>query len=106
MAIVGTPFEGAIWWHYLELGPLGGQNMIHGFDLVGTGDVEVSFGYNQKNLAHATPAYLMDSDSLTGQPIMAPVNAPSIQLRLRFLPNQAWQWNAATIYLDPVLGGA
>ncbi len=98
----GDDFEGYIAWHYLELQGLGDETMLHGFDLVGTGSVDVSFGYDQKREEYATDPYTIQADTLTGQPIAMPIKAPSVQLRLTFAANQRWTWSAARLYDDPV----
>lgn len=91
-------FEGRVWWNYLDLGELGLQKMMHGLDLVCTGEVAISIGYNQKNPAQATPDYTVDGDTVPGTMIPIAINAPSIQLRLTFSGNQYWQFTAASIY--------
>jgi hypothetical protein len=96
----GIGFDGLIWWPYLELGSLGGSRMMHGFDLVGQGEVAVSFGYDQSNFALATPEYVCDAETLTGPPIPMPLAGPSFQMRLRFTPFQKWRWESSVIYLQ------
>lgn len=99
---VGTRFDGYIAWPYLDLQAFGDDVMLHGFDLVGTGEVAVSFGYNQKNLDHATEPYTVDADTLNGMPIAMPIKAPSVQLRLTFSGTQLWSFQAARLYDSPV----
>lgn len=99
----GTDFSGLMWWAYLDLQTLGRQTMLHGFDLVGTGEVNVQFAYDQSNAALVTSTYIVQAETLPGMPIAMPISAPSIQLRLTFSPNQAWRWNAAKLYDEPVV---
>lgn len=93
-------FEGEVWWPYLDLGELGLQKMLHGFDLVCTGEVAVSFGWDQSNSALATTPYTLTGDTIPGGMIPLPINAPSLQMRLTFAANQAWEFNAASLYLQ------
>lgn len=94
----GTDFLGRIWWPYLDFGVLGIEKTLEGFDLVCSGQVNVTFGYDQRNLALATPAYLVDGDTLPGTAVPMPLTGPSFQFRLDFEPGQAWSWEAANIY--------
>lgn len=98
----GEDFEGYIAWPYLELQAFGDDVMLHGFDLVGIGTVDVSFGYDQSNLTFATADYTVQAETLNGMPIAMPLKAPTVQLRLTFAGNQHWSWNAARLYDSPV----
>lgn len=94
-------FTGEIWWHYLDFGVMGVTKQMYGFDTVAEGEYSVSFGYNQNNTAHATTPYtIADGDTLVGDVIPMPIAAPSIQMRLTFTGNQAWEWSASTLYLE------
>lgn len=95
----GEDFEGRIWWPYLDFGQLGREKQLEGFDLVCTGEVDVVFGYDQSNPALATPAYTLQGDTLPGTMVPMPITGPSFQFRLNFAPGQAWEWNAASLYL-------
>lgn len=101
-APAGEDFEGYIAWQYLDLAAFGDDVMMHGFDLVGEGEVAVSFGWNQSNEAHATTPYTVQAETLNGMPIAMPIKAPSVQMRLTFAANQHWKWQAARIYDSPV----
>src|SRR5690606_18041662 len=48
--LVGEPFVGVIQWPALDLGELGRDKQLVGFDLVGKGEVSVSIGYDQRSL--------------------------------------------------------
>lgn len=102
----GEDFEGYIAWPYLDLGEMGLQKMLHGFDLVSTGEVSISFGWDQSNEALATAPYTVDGDTLPGGMIPMPLNAPSLQVRLTFSANQAWEFNAMSLYLQEQRRGA
>lgn len=100
----GTDFSGYLAWEYLPMGKNGGNKMMYGFDLSGKGEVAISFGYNQGDFSQATTPYLTDCESLVGPPTPMPLTAPSVQMRLTFSPNQAWEWEAALIYNKPLSG--
>jgi hypothetical protein len=100
-----VPIEGAIEWHYLEAGRLGGDKQLIGFHLVTTGAVEVSVGYNQDDRTLATPPYALDGDTIPGDVIALPVTAPSFQLRLRYPGGEAWEWSAAALYVNDLRTG-
>jgi hypothetical protein len=103
----GVPFDGLMSWPYLDMGMLGREKMLHGFDLVIDGTVQVSFGYDQRNFDLATEPYEIEGDTLTGQVVPMPLSGPSFQLRLAFPAGQAepWEWQAASLYLDDMRGG-
>jgi hypothetical protein len=44
------------------------------------------------------------ADTVPGQPIPLPLNAPSYSLILTFPGNQAWEWDAAAFYLADQAG--
>lgn len=101
-----TEFQGEVWWHYLDLGPLGQTEMLHGFDIVCTGEVAVSFGFNQTNPLHVTAGYTIDGDSLPGTVVPIPLAAPSIQPRLTFAGNQEWELSAVCLYVQDLRKGS
>jgi hypothetical protein len=94
-------FNGEVWWPYLDLGAIGVTKQLIGFDTVATGAYSVVFGWNQNNAAHATTSYaISDGDTVPGDIIPMPLAAPSIQMRLTFTGNTAWEWHASTLYLQ------
>ncbi len=98
----GVPFSGLMQWPYINLSAIGLNDMITGFDLVGTGSVTVSFGYDETNVATVTNGYYLSAaDTVPGQPIGFPVNAPSVSPTLLWAPNQAWEWQAMSLYNQP-----
>jgi hypothetical protein len=100
-ATAGVLFTGQVWWHYLDFGGLGDDKMMLGFDLVGEGEVTVTFGYNQKDTSQVTDDYVLtDMNSIPGTMIPMPLTAPSIQMRLVFSSDQEWEWTAAALYLQ------
>lgn len=98
----GVDFEGVVWWPYLDMGAIGVEKGMVGLDLVCTAPegVFVSVGYNQNNRTQRTPDYEVDADTLTGDIVPFPVSGPSFDLRLTFSANQAWEWNAANLYIN------
>lgn len=114
----GTPvqFLGRMQWPYIDAGALGINKMLHAIDVVATGTLTLQVGFNQSDptsfcdhanfatSASVTPAYTVSTDTLAGQPIPLPVNAPSYSLILTFAGNQAWSWQGAALYVDDQRG--
>ena len=111
-------FSGVIQWPYLDLGQLGVNKMLVGVDLVGDGDVSIQVAFDQAdktsfndNAGFATstsvtaPYDVAVSDTVPGEPLPIPINAPSYSLILTFSGNQAWSWEAANLYLADQGGG-
>ena len=111
--IVGTGFAGVMQWPYLELGPIGMQNQLIGVDLIGDGEVTIQVAYQQSDPTtfsdsagfstslNVTPPYVVAAaDTLPGNPIPIPVEAPSLSLVLTWAPGQFWDWEAANFYLN------
>lgn len=92
-------FVGDVWWPYLDFGALGVTKSLIGFDIVADGTFTVSIGYNQKDDTKFTAPYSIVGDTLVGDIIPIPVSAPSLQLRLQFAGNEAWEWSAAALHL-------
>lgn len=96
---LGTLFTGVIWWPHLDLGNMGVQKDLECFDLVCSGTVAVQIGYDQRSPSTLTTAYTVNGDTMPGTPIPLPVSAPSFSLKLTFAGNQAWEWQAANLYV-------
>lgn len=110
------PFNGLIQWPYLDAGSLGLNKMMVGIDLVGEGSCSVQVAFNQSdkstfndnpNFATSTgvttPYLVAIDDTVPGEPLPIPINAPSYSLILTFTgssssPNN-WSWEAANLYL-------
>lgn len=116
----GTPvnFNGVIQWPYLDAGLIGYNKLLHGVDIVGDGQVTIQIGFLESdpttfsdNPGFATslnvtaPYTIAAADSVPGQPIPIPINAPSYSLILTFGPNQDWSWQAASLYITDQQGG-
>ncbi|MBP8233986.1 MAG: hypothetical protein KAY22_16940 [Rhizorhabdus sp.] len=95
----GQPFSGYAAWHYVDFGRMGVDKQLEGLDLVVDGTVSISVGYDQKRNNLATTGYEIDGDTLPGDIIPLPLTAPSFQLRLTFAEGQAWEWQAASLWL-------
>lgn len=95
-----VPFEGLIQWPWLDFGQPGVTKMLHGFDVVGTGAVSVSFGIDQSNGGLFTPPYTVPADTVPGNVIAMPLAAPSLSVRLTYDGTEAWEWNAFALYLQ------
>jgi hypothetical protein len=96
----GVGFEGLIHWPYLDMGTPGAMKQMHGFDVVGFGNCEVSFGYDQSNVAAVTPPLPVVADTAPGGMIAMPLCAVSFSVQIRYPPGQAWSLLAAAVYLD------
>lgn len=96
-----STFEGLMQWPHLDMGSAGVDKILIGLDLVSTAPrgVQVSIGYNQKDLTQRTTPYLIEDDTIPGQIIGIPVTAPSLDLQLAFPADQIWAWEMANLYL-------
>ena len=99
-----VPFKGVIQWPWLEFGQPGVTKMLYGFDIVGQGDVSVSFGIDQSNGGLFTPDYRVPADTVPGLVIPMPLAAPSLSLRLTYDGSEPWQWTALGLYLQDLRG--
>lgn len=115
-------FNGVVQWPYLDMGALGINKMLVGVDLVGEGSCSIQVAYNQADKTTfvdnalfttstgvTTPYFVAIDDTVPGEPLPIPVNAPSYSLILTFTgstssPN-AWSWEAANLYVQPQSGG-
>jgi hypothetical protein len=97
-----TPFQSIIQWPHLDFNALGVTKQMIGLDLVADAPegVYVSIGYDQTDRDARTDDYLIDADTLPAQLVPFPVSAPSFDLKLTFVEDQAWQWDAAVIYVQ------
>lgn len=111
-------FNGVIQWPYCDGDTLGINKMLVGVDIVGDGDVTVQVAFNQADpttfndnagfatSANVTAPYTISvADTVPGEPLPIPINAPSYSLILTFPGNQAWTWEAANLYVTPQSGG-
>jgi len=103
------------------MGALGINKMMVGVDIVGEGSCSIQVASNQvdrstfnDNAGFSTstgvtaPYFISVDDTVPGQPIPIPINAPSVSLIVTFTgstssPN-AWSWEAANIYITDASG--
>jgi hypothetical protein len=118
---VPVAFNGVVQWPYLDLGSLGRNKMLVGIDLVGNGQCAVQIAYQQADKStfvdsplfststNVTAPYIVTvDDTVPGQPLPIPINAPSYSVILSFPGNvttaNAWTWEAANIYITDATG--
>lgn len=103
-----TTFQGVIHWPHLDFGNLGVEKQFVGIDVVATAPegVNVSIGYDQRDLAARTADFLLDEDTLPAQMVPIPVAGPSFDVKLTFEPEQIWEWNASSIYIQDMRRGS
>jgi len=95
----GVGYQGVIQWPWLDFGQPGVTKMLEGFDIVGEGTSSIEIGYDQTAAGSFTTPYPIPVDSYPGMIIPLPVSAPSLSVRLTYDMDQAWQWNALSLYL-------
>ena len=96
----GTGFQGVIQWPWLDFGLPGRNKMLIGFDIVGEGTSNIEIGYDQTQGGLFTTSYAIPADTYPGQIIPLPLTAPSMSVKLTYDADQAWQWNALSLYLQ------
>jgi hypothetical protein len=118
---VSIPFNGVLQWPYLDMGTLGRNKMLVGIDLVGEGNCSIQIGFNQSdkttfndnpNFATSTgvtaPYFVTVDDTVPGEPLPIPINAPSYSVILTFTGSTAtantWSWQAANLYVTDASG--
>jgi hypothetical protein len=102
---VPTDFAGLVQWAWLDNGQPGVTKMLESLDYVGTGQgPSLSIGYDQRDTAAFTDPYLIDPDTLPGDPIPIPVAAPTFSIKLDFAGGEAWSVNAVTLHLSNMAG--
>jgi hypothetical protein len=90
-------FTGVLWFPWMDLGNIATDKELVSIDLVGTGNVDVQVGWNEKDTTAFTASYVVNADTLDGTPIPMPLTGPSLSLKLTFSANQAWEWNASIL---------
>jgi hypothetical protein len=114
-----VPFNGVVQWPYLDLASLGLNKMLVGVDIVGEGNCSIQIAYNQNDkttfndnpsfavsTSVTTPYFVQIDDTVPGEPLAFPINAPSYSPILTFTGSStsanAWTWQAMNIYFAPV----
>ena len=121
----GNNVLSTIQWPYLDMGGLGLNKMLIGVDLVGEGATTLQIAFDQTDkstfadqpgFATSTgvtaPYFIQVDDTVPGEPLPIPINAPSYSLILTFDGGtiasanlNTWSWEAANFYLAPQGGG-
>lgn len=96
----GVDFEGVIQWPWLDFGYPGVNKNLIGFDFVGVGTASIEIGYDQTQPGYFTAKYAIPPDTVPGQIIAIPVQAPTLSVRVTYDGGQAWEWQALQLYLQ------
>ena len=122
-AATPTPFNGVVQWPYLDLSSLGINKMLVGVDVVGEGNCSIQIAFNQNDKSTfndsatfttstgvTTPYFVQIDDTVPGEPLAIPINAPSYSPILTFTGSSttanAWTWQAMNIYFSPTPSNA
>jgi len=96
-----TPFDGVVWWPWLDMGSPGVDKQLIGTDITGTGTPTIDIGYDQSNEAAFTVPFDVPPDSLPGQLIPLEAMAPSFSVRITYKGGtigQKWKLQATNLY--------
>lgn len=97
----GQPVAATIQWPWLDMGQMGVQKMMIGFDVVGNGAPDVSVGYDETDNTAFTAPFTVVPDTQPGKIIPLPVNAPSFALRVQYAAGaERWELQSATLYIQ------
>lgn len=98
----GEPINAWLWWPFLDFNSFGVEKQMIGFDVVcdAPEGVTVSVGYDQTDRTARTEEYEVQGDTMVGDIVPLPVAGASFDLRITFNHNQAWEWQAANIYVQ------
>ncbi len=94
------PFNGVIWWPWLDLGSPGRSKMLQGFDVTGKGSCRIEFGWNQDDPRAFTAPLTLVPDTVPGKTIPMMLNAPSYSVRIEYPGNQNWEFLGLQLYLQ------
>ena len=96
----GVTFEGVVEWPHMDMGSPGTTKMVDSVEVVGYGACTVSLGWDQSNVAAMTTPYAISADTVPGGRIPIPIAGPSISVKLVYAGGQAWQLNAAALWIQ------
>lgn len=85
--IVAVPFQWGFQTNWLDMGRMSITKMMLGFDIVGTGAPEISFGYNQADPAQVTTPWQIPADTVPGQMLLASLLTPSLSISVTYTGN-------------------
>jgi acetyltransferase-like isoleucine patch superfamily enzyme len=122
-AATPVAFNGVVQWPYLDLSMLGVNKMLVGVDVVGEGNCSIQIAFNQNDKSTfndnagfsvstgvTIPYFVQIDDTVPGEPLAIPCNAPSYSPVLTFTGStstaNAWTWQAMQIYFAPAPSGA
>lgn len=102
---VSIDFAGVVWWPWLNNGAPAQTKMLESIEYVGDGQApSISIGYDQRDLNAFTAPYLIDADTLPGDPIPIPVAAPTMSVKLEFAGGEAWSVKQVSLNLSGMAG--
>lgn len=78
------PFDGRAQWNWLDLGSPGDSAELEGFDMEGSGEPSISFGYDQRNTSTFTTPWAFDPDTIVGGIVPYPLMVPTLSVRMDF----------------------
>lgn len=93
-------FDSIVWWPWLDCGTPGIDKMVSSFHIAGTGDAQVSFGWDENDLTAFTPLYDLDlGDTVPGFPIGLGVMTKAISPYVYFAGPQNWTLESLILYI-------
>jgi hypothetical protein len=98
IAGVPTNFDGRVQWNWLDLGSPGDTAELEGFDMEGSGEPSISFGYDQRNTSAFTTPWSFDPDTIMGGIVPYPIMAPTLSVRMDFAGGTPWTLKRVILY--------
>lgn len=98
VAGVPTNFDGRVQWNWLDLAGAGDSAELEGFDVEGSGEPSISFGYDQRDTSAFTTPWSFDPDTLGGGIVPYPLMAPTLSVRLDFAGGTPWTLKRVILY--------
>lgn len=98
--VAGVPinFDGRVQWNWLDVGSAGESTELEGFDMEGSGDPSISFGYDQRDTTAFTTPWSFDPDTILGGIVPYPLMAPTLSVRMDFAGGSAWSLKRVILY--------
>lgn len=96
-------FDWTVQWPWLDFGAMGVTKMMQGFDIIGTGECRIQFGYDQTDGGRWTPEWQLIADSVPGQLLPMPLAAPSLAVKLTYTGSDTNRtgWDAINLHFTP-----
>lgn len=95
---VAFPYDGVVWYPWLDFGTPGADKDMMAFDIIGAGVPTVDVGYNQNDIAAFAESIAVPEDTLYDGPVPYEITAPSLSIRITFEGGTAWKLNAFNVY--------